>query len=72
MKYFKKSILQFVITILLCGLMRLSERLMLLDGENYFLTGAIIGGVSLIGIFILILHIMDHINTMIFKNKTDL
>lgn len=71
MKYFKKSILQFIIGILLCGLMGLSERLMLLDGEIYFLTGAIIGAITLIGIFILILYIMDHINTMVFKNKTD-
>jgi hypothetical protein len=71
MKYFKKSILQFIIAILLCGLMGLSERLMLLDGEIYFLTGAIIGAITLIGIFILILYIMDHINTMVFKNKTD-
>jgi len=71
MKYFGKSILQFVIAILLCGLMRLSEKLMLIDVDIYFLSGAIIGGLSLIGIFILILYIMDHINTMIFKNKTD-
>lgn len=71
MKYFKKSILQFIIAILLYGLMGLSEKLMLIDGEIYFLTGVIIGSITLIGIFILILYIMDHINTMIFKNKTD-
>lgn len=72
MKYFKKSILQFIIGILLCGLMGLSEKLMLIDGEIYFLTGIIIGSITLISIFILILYIMDHINTMVFKNKTDI